>query len=396
MALSLAVSIACAMIFGKLCTVVKLPPLLGMLAAGMLLGSSGLSLIHPDLMQISPDLRTIALLIILLRAGFGIEKENLKKSGRSAFLLSTVPVLLEGAAVLILGYYLLGFTIAEAGMLGFIIAAVSPAVIVPAMLLLIEQRRGTSSGIPTMVLTAASVDDVLAVTLFSVFTGLYGGSQAGTVSAIFSVPISVATGILLGICAAYFLIFLFEHIPMRDTKKTLVILSLIILMPELESFFPVAALLGVMTLGFMLKQRYTGTASRLASKFSKIWVFAEMLLFVLIGAQVDISAAADAGWAGLLIICGGLAARSIGVMISTFRTQLGIRHRVFTAVAMTPKATVQAAIGAVPLSMGVPSGDIILALAVLSVLITAPAGSIGIRVLSRRWLAVSCRDCTDR
>lgn len=279
----------------------------------------------------------------------------------------------------------------EAGMLGFIIAAVSPAVVVPQMLDLIENSRGAKKGIPTLILTGASIDDVIAITLFSSFLGFYGGAQISILYSVLSVPLSIGLGLLFGVGIGFLLLFLFKKYHIRDTKKALMILSLAILMTSTEDFLkdiiPIASLLGVMALGYVLREKYWKVAERLSVKFNKIWVFAEIMLFVLVGAQVNIKVAVESGLIGLLIIAVGLLARSSGVLLSLRKTKLNIRERLFCVIAYVPKATVQAAIGGIPLATGVASGDIILAMAVLSIIITAPLGAIGIKAAGNHWLS---------
>jgi NhaP-type Na+/H+ or K+/H+ antiporter len=281
-------------------------------------------------------------------------------------------------------------SIIEAGILAFIIAAVSPAVVVPQMLKLINNKKGTNKGIPTLILTGASIDDVIAITIFSTFLGLYGGSQINIAKKILNVPIAILVGIILGIITALLLIFIFKKYHLRDTKKALIMLSAAILLTGLgdylENIIPIAALLGVMTIGFVLQERYNVLGTRLASKFNKIWVFAEIMLFVLVGAEVNIYLAIETGLIGFVIILVGLLARSVGVLISISNMSLNIKERFFCVIAYTPKATVQAAIGAVPLAAGVKSGELILAMAVLSIIITAPLGAVGIKLAGENWL----------
>ena len=391
MAYSLALIILMGLIFNRSFDKINLPGLLGMLLTGVLLGPYGLDMIHQDILNISPDLRKIALIVILIRAGLGIERETLKKVGIPAVKLSFIPGILEGSTILIISTYLLNISWIEAGMLGFIIAAVSPAVVVPQMLDLMDKNRGRRKGIPTLILTGASIDDVIAITIFSTFLGLYGGEKVNITGKIFSVPISIATGIILGLIVAFMLLYIFKKYHIRDTKKVLLILSAAILMTSIEDFLkdniPIAALLGIMVLGYILQERYKVLGKRLAVKFNKLWVFAEIMLFVLVGAEVNIHLALESGLIGLLIIFSGLIARGIGVLISTVGTNLNFKERLFSIIAYTPKATVQAAIGAVPLAAGVKSGDIILALAVLAIVITAPVGAAGIKYTGTHWLS---------
>jgi len=391
LALSLALIILFALLFGRFFDRLKLPALLGMLLIGILLGPYGFDLISQDILNISSDLRMIALIVILIRAGLGIEKKTLKKVGVPAVKLSFIPGLMEGAAVIIAAIYLLNFGFVEAGILAFIIAAVSPAVVVPQMLALIEQQRGAKKGIPTLVLTGASVDDVVAITIFSAFLSIYGGQQINVLRQVLNVPIAILLGIILGTGIALFLIYIFKKYHIRDTKKALLLLSFGIMMNSLEHFLegivPIATLLGIMVIGFVIQDRYSVLGKRLSSKFNKIWVFAELMLFVLIGAEVNIYLAFDSGLIGLIIIMIGLSARSMGVLISLTGTGLNLKEKGFCILAYTPKATVQAAIGAIPLAAGVASGELILALAVLSIVVTAPLGAAAIKKAGQYWLS---------
>lgn len=391
MALSLALIILFALLFGRFFDKLKLPALLGMLFIGILLGPYGFDLISQDILNISSDLRMIALIVILLRAGLGIEKETLKKVGVPAIRLSFIPGLMEGTAVIFAAIYFLNFEFIEAGILAFIIAAVSPAVVVPQMLDLITRKKGAKKGIPTLILTGASVDDVVAITIFSAFLSIYGGQQINILRQILNVPLAIFLGIILGTGIALFLIYIFKKYHIRDTKKALLLLSFGILMNSLEhlleGIIPIATLLGIMVIGFVIQERYTVLGKRLSSKFNKIWVFAELMLFVLIGAEVNIHLALESGLIGLVIIAVGLTARSLGVLISLSGTHLNLKERLFCVLAYTPKATVQAAIGAIPLAAGVASGELILALAVLSIVVTAPLGAIAIKKAGNSWLS---------
>ena len=391
MALSLALIILFALLFGRFFNKIKLPALLGMLLIGILLGPYGFDLISKDILNISSDLRMIALIVILIRAGLGIEKETLKKVGIPAVKLSFIPGLMEGAAVILAAIYLLKFSFVEAGILAFIIAAVSPAVVVPQMLALIDKKKGAKKGVPTLILTGASVDDVVAITIFSAFLSIYGGKQINIIRQILNVPIAIILGIMLGTAIALFLIYIFKKYHIRDTKKALLILSFSILMNSFEDLLngivPVATLLGIMVIGFVIQERYSTLGRRLSSKFNKIWIFAELMLFVLIGAEVNINLAFESGLIGIIIIIIGLSARSIGVLISLAGTHFNLKERAFCILAYTPKATVQAAIGAIPLAAGVASGELILALAVLSIIVTAPLGAVAIKIAGDHWLS---------
>ncbi|MFZ5969427.1 MAG: cation:proton antiporter [Bacillota bacterium] len=395
MVLSLGLIILLGLAFNRVFDKLKLPGLLGMLILGILMGPYVLDFISKDILRISSELRKLALIVILLRAGLGIKKETLNKVGIPALKMSCIPGLFEGFAIMFVSSYLLGITRIEAGMLGFIIAAVSPAVVVPSMLSFIHRKMGAAKGIPTLILAGASIDDVFAITLFSTFLGLYGGSSVNIARKILDIPISILLGILLGVVIAISIVMVFQNFHIRDTKKALIILGVAIVFTSLEDalkdIIPIASLLGVMTIGFIILEKYPKVANRLSEKFNKIWIFAELLLFVLVGAQVNIYVTADAGLMGLAIISIGLVARSIGVLISVARTDLNWKERFFCVFAYIPKATVQAAIGAVPLAAGVPSGDLILAISVLSIIITAPLGAIAIKITGEKWLTADTR-----
>lgn len=391
MALSLATIIILGLLQDKFFKRLGLPGLLGMLILGIIIGPYGIHIISDDMLRISSDLRRIALIIILLRAGLGIKKEMLNKVGISALKMSFIPGLLEGITIMFLASYVLEISKIESGMLAFIVAAVSPAVIVPQMLDFIQRKKGYAKAIPTLILAGASIDDVFAITLFTTFLGLYGGKNINIFTKMLEIPLSIILGILLGIGIGLILITLFKKYHIRDTKKTLILIGIAIIFTNVEdalkNIIPIASLVGVMTIGFILLEKYPKVANRLASKLNKVWVFAELLLFVLVGAQVNIYLALNSGMLGLLIIAVGLVARSIGVLISVTGTNFNWKEKLFCIIAYTPKATVQAAIGAVPLSAGVESGELILAIAVLSIIITAPLGAIGIKFSGKRWLS---------
>lgn len=393
LALSLAIIILLGLLFNRTFDRLNLPGLLGMLLLGIIIGPNGFGLISEEILLISPDLRKIALIIILLRAGLGISKKNIMKVGVPAVKMSCVPVILEGLAVAAAAHLLLNLPFIEAGILGFIIAAVSPAVIVPEMLKLMERGVGMAKGIPTLILAAASVDDVFAITLFTAFMNLYGGENINILRQIVDIPLSIVIGIAVGTVLALIILWLFKKYSMRDTKKVLILLGVAIVLVGIEDFIyrfvPLAALLGVMAMGFVLLEKSPDVAKRMSNKFNKIWIFAQLLLFVLVGGEVNIQVAIQSGLIGVLIIVIGLLARSIGVMISLIGTNLNLKEKLFCVISFIPKATVQAAIGAIPLLAGVPSGEIILALAVLAIIITAPIGALGIRFSSNKWLETS-------
>lgn len=373
MAASLAVILLLGLPARKIFEKLKLPGLIGMLVLGILIGPYGFNLLQEDMLKISGDLRGIALIIILLRAGFGIDKDDLKKIGITALKMSCIPGLIEGLFIAAASMYFLGFTFSQGGMLGFIIAAVSPAVVVPAMLGLTENNLGTKKGIPALILAGASVDDVFAITIFSAFLGLYSGSNINIGVQLLNIPVSIISGIFAGVIIGFVLIGIFNRYHIRDTKKVLLVLGFSILLNQLEVILKmklqIASLLGVMAIGFVIAEKSSNIGERLSDKFNKIWILAEVLLFVLVGALVDVNVALKAGITGIIIIFIGLTGRSIGVIISLAGTEYNWKERLFCVIAYIPKATVQAAMGAVPLSMGVESGDIILAVEVQSAFI---------------------------
>lgn len=390
MAWSLGIVILLGLGFNKLFEKLKLPGLLGMLIVGVMIGPYGMDLLHLDLINISADLRKIALVIILIRAGLGLNQKDLKRVGATALKMSCIPGLMEGFFIAFASVKFLDFTFIQGGILGFIIAAVSPAVVVPSMLKLMENNLGMKKGIPTLILAGASIDDVVAITIFSGFLGLYGGSNINIGMKLLNIPVSILLGIIIGVILGIILIKFFQRYHIRDTKKVLIIIGLSILFTELENILKtkieIASLLGVMTMGFIIVEKIPHVGKRLGAKFNKIWVFAEILLFVLVGAEVNVGVAIKAGKIGLFIILIGLVGRSIGVMISTLGTDLNWKERLFCVISYIPKATIQAAMGSVPLSLGVESGELILAIAVLSIVITAPLGAIGINLTAERLL----------
>lgn len=378
----MAVSIAELILLGLLADWVfrklRLPGLVGMLLLGILFGPFVLGWMAPDFMAVSSDLRLMALIVILLRAGLELSREVLSKVRIQTLLLSFVPGICEGAAVALLGPLFLPLTHLESALLGFILAAVSPAVVVPLMIRFIEERRGAKKGIPTMILGAASMDDVFAITIFSVLLGFYRGESVNLFRALGGIPVSILLAVAVGLGLGWFLYRLFERFNPRATKRTLIVIGISILLVRIQQMMaghvPFAALLAVMALGFMILEKREHMAHEISSKLGKIWIFASILLFTLVGAQVNIPVALDAGAAGLGLISCGLIARSAGVLLCLIGNPLNAGERLFTIVSYLPKATVQAAIGAVPLTLMLETGhdpaagNIILAVAVLSIL----------------------------
>ena len=392
MATSLAIIILLGILANTLFTKLKMPGLLGMLILGVILGPYGFNLLQPDILNASADFRKIALIIILLRAGFGVGVEDLKKVGKTAIKMSCIPGLIEGFFIAFASTKFLGFSFIQGGLLGFIIAAVSPAVVVPQMLNFIENKIGTKKGIPTLILAGASIDDVFAITIFTTFLGLYSGSHVNIGVKLLGIPVSIVLGIAAGASIGFIMVWAFRKYHIRDTKKLLLIVGTAIMLTTLENLLKnkveIAGLLGVMTIGFIILEKMPKVGKRLSAKLDKVWVFAEILLFVLVGAQVNINVAVNAGAMGIVVIFIGLIGRSIGVIISVLGTDFNWKERIFCVISYIPKATVQAAMGAIPLSMGVQSGDVILAIAVLSIIITAPLGAIAISTSSRSLLDV--------
>ena len=364
---------------------IRLPGLLGMLLTGMILGPYALNMLDGSILGISADLRQIALIIILTRAGLSLDIQDLKKVGRPAVLMCFVPACFEIMGMILLAPRLLGISVLDAAIMG----AVSPAVIVPKMLNLMEKGYGVKKSIPQLILAGASVDDVFVIVLFTAFTGL---AQGGTFSpaSILSIPVSIGTGIAAGGLAGILLALFFQKVHIRDSAKVVILLSISFLMIELENrlkgYVPFSGLLAVMSIGIALQKKRYEAAARLSVKYSKLWVAAEVLLFVLVGATVDISYALKAGAAAVILIFGVLIFRMAGVFLCLLGTDINRKERLFCMIAYMPKATVQAAIGGVPLAMGLGCGKIVLTVAVLAILITAPLGAFGVEQTYKRLL----------
>ncbi len=373
---------------GRITSRIGLPSVLGMILWGVVIGLAGEGSIPSSLDEISPFLKSLALIVILLRAGLGIRRNTLEKVGRVALMMSFLPCLFEGGALILLFHFFLDFSWMTAGVTAFLLAAVSPAVVVPSMLDMKDRGLGAAKDVPTIILAGASLDDVFAITLFSIFLGLAGGESVSPGLALLKIPLSIAGGIIPGILTGFFLTWYFRkhHEKIRATEKSLLLLGMAILLVDIGDWIHTAALLGVMTTGFILLERAEYVAHELAAKLNKAWVFAEIVLFVLIGISVDVRVALAAGLSGLLIILGGLVFRSLGVWLATIGSNLNHRERLFCVISYLPKATVQAAMGSVPLAAGLPEGKLILALAVLAIVFTAPMGLIGIRILGPKLL----------
>ncbi|MBU1144790.1 MAG: cation:proton antiporter [Firmicutes bacterium] len=379
MLLSLALILLVSLLLSSLFIKLHIPSLIAMIFTGIILGPYVLNLISPNLLSISADLREIALIVILLRAGLSLDLKDLKKVGRPAILLSFLPATIEILAIGFLAPIFFNINLIDALLMGSIVAAVSPAIVVPKMIHLIESRQGTNKSIPQMVLAGASIDDIYVIVLFTSFLQI---SQGGTIgfSTLLSLPISLLLGLIVGVSSGLLLIFIFKKFHIRDTVKVFIIFSFAFLLMFLEDsikeYVPFSGLLGIMALGGTILKQYPVLAKRLTVKFSKIWIGAEIMLFVLVGAIVDIRVLSNIGVLALLLILLSLCMRMIAVQIACIKTNLTLKEKIYVSFSYIPKATVQAAIGAIPLSLGLSSGNLILTVAVLSILFTAPLGAI--------------------
>lgn len=378
MLLSVALIVLLSLIFAYLFNLLKLPRMIGMLLAGILLGPYVLDLIDPSILNISAELRQISLIVILIRAGLSLDLNDLKKIGRPALLLSFIPALFEFIVIMVVAPLFFDITLIEAAIIGAIVAAVSPAIIVPRMIKLMERGYGKKKPIPQLILAGASIDDVFVIILF---TSLVQSYQTNTFSiqSILLIPVSLVLGIVLGVLIGVILVKLFKKYHMRDTIKVLIIFSMGFLMIALENSLKdvimISGLVSVMVLGGTILNQYQILAHRLVNKFEKIWVVAEIMLFVLVGAVLDISVIPGIGIFAIILVFIGLLGRMLGVMISLIKTKLNQKEKLFVGISYIPKATVQAAIGAIPLSLGFMSGQLMLSIAVLSIVITAPIGA---------------------
>ena len=389
MLLSISLILIMGMSLGHICQKLKLPSLLGMLLTGIILGPYVLNILDPNILAISGDLRKIALIIILTRAGLGLDLSALRKLGRPAILMCFLPATFELLAVLLLAPTLLDLSPLESLILGSVLAAVSPAVVVPRMVKLMDEGY---KGIPDLILAGASVDDVYVIVLFSTFIGMAQGQGANIMSFI-NIPISIFLGILIGLLLGYVLAFFFKNIHIRDTSKVLIILSisllLVVLEDSLTTSITFSSLISIMFIGVGLKKNREIVAKRLSIKYGKLWVGAEVFLFVLVGATVNINYLTHVGFKALLLIILALIFRMFGVFVCLLKTKLNKKEKLFAMLAYTPKATVQAAIGGIPLSLGLACGDIVLTVAVLAIILTAPLGAFAIDLTYKKLLKKS-------
>lgn len=398
MIISLAGLVIAGMLIAWLFKFIKIPELVGILILGIALGPFALNMLDPSLINIAGQLTSAALIVILLRAGFELSKDTLKKVGRPAILLSMVPAIFEATAIMFLSHYFLNFTLLEGAILGSVLGAVSPAVVVPLMIKFIDEKRGTKKGIPTLVLAGSSIDDVFVIVIYSILIGIYTGNNVNVAWELFSIPASVILGIGVGLLIGLVLYLIFDKFNPRATKRMLIILAISVFLVQAEhlmkDFLPFASLLAVMSIGFIILEKRGKYAHELSEKLSKLWILAEIVLFIMVGTEVNISVALKMGLIGAFIIFTALIFRSIGTWLSLLGTNLNKKEKLFIIISYIPKATVQAAIGGAPLAAmkaaGMTSlpGEQILAMAVLSILLTAPLGAWGITIYGKKVLEV--------
>ena len=386
MLLSISLILILGMFMGWICQKIKLPSLLGMLITGIVLGPYVLNLLDDSILGISAELRKIALIIILTRAGLGLDLSGLKKIGRPAVL---VPASFELIGMILLAPKLMGLTVLEAAIMGAVLAAVSPAVVVPRMVKLMDEGYGVNEGIPQLILAGASVDDVYVIVLFSTFVGMMQGEGASILKFV-NIPISIFLGIAIGLLIGVLLAYFFKKMHIRDTLKVLIILSisflLVVMEDKLSTPITFSALIAIMFIGIRLQKKRETVAKRLSVKYGKLWVAAEVFLFVLVGATVNIGYLGKVGVKALIVIIGALVFRMFGVFVCLLGTSLKRKERLFTMLAYTPKATVQAAIGGIPLALGFTCGDLVLTVAVLAIVLTAPLGAFAIDLSYKKLL----------
>ena len=389
MLLSISLILILGMFMGWICRKMKLPALLGMLITGIILGPYGLNLLDGSILGISAELRKIALIIILTRAGLGLDLSGLKKIGRPAVLMCFVPASFELIGMILLAPKLMGLTVLEAAIMGAVLAAVSPAVVVPRMVKLMDEGYGVNEGIPQLILAGASVDDVYVIVLFSTFVGMMQGEGASILKFV-NIPISIFLGIAIGLLIGVLLAYFFKKMHIRDTSKVLIILSisflLVVMEDKLSTTITFSALIAIMFIGIGLQKKRETVAKRLSVKYGKLWVAAEVFLFVLVGATVNIGYLGKVGVKALIVIIGALVFRMFGVFVCLLGTSLKRKERLFTMLAYTPKATVQAAIGGIPLALGFTCGDLVLTVAVLAIVLTAPLGAFAIDLSYKKLL----------
>lgn len=386
---SIAIILLLGYVSGWLFSKMKLPSLIGMILLGICIGPYALNVLDSSLLEISSSIRQVALVIILTRAGLSLNLEDLKRVGRPAILMCFVPACFEMLGIVLLGPLLFNISLVEALVIGTVVAAVSPAVIVPRMISLIDQGYGKEHSIPQLILAAASVDDIFVIVVFTVATSLALTNEVSMLRFV-EIPVSIILGILLGIVTGMLVVKFYQKVSMRKVVQVFVLLSISFLLLEVETLLkglvPVSGLLAIMATGMYIKQKDNAMAISLANPYSQLWSVGEVFLFVLVGACVNIQYAMNAGILVILLVCLSLVFRMVGVWVSLMKSPLTAKERVFCMIAYTPKATVQASIGAIPLSMGLACGELVLTVAVLSILLTAPFGALGIDALHKRLL----------
>lgn len=386
---SIAIILLLGFISGQIFTKMKLPSLIGMILVGILMSPYCLNLMDESILSISKDIRQIALVIILTRAGLSLNIKDLKRVGRPAFLMCFVPACIEIIGTLLIASVLFDITWIEALIIGSVMAAVSPAVIVPRMIRLIDEGYGKEHSIPQLILAGASVDDVFVIVLFTAFTGLASTGEISIMS-FTQIPISIVLGILFGFVVGWILLYILKNLKVQDTLKVVILLSVSFLILEVETLLkniiPISGLLAIMSMGIIMKQKDEEFSKKMSSKYNQLWSGAEIFLFVLVGVAVDVRYAFSAGIAVILLVIGALIFRMLGVFISLLNTKLTKNERIFCMLSYTPKATVQAAIGTIPLSMGLECGELVLTIAVMSILLTAPFGAICVDNLYQKLL----------
>jgi NhaP-type Na+/H+ or K+/H+ antiporter len=390
MLLSISLILIIGMSMGWICKKIKLPSLLGMLATGIVLGPYVLNLLDESILGISADLRKMALVIILTRAGLGLDLSGLKKIGRPALLMCFVPASFEIIGMILLAPKVMGLTLLEAAIMGAVLAAVSPAVVVPRMVKLMDEGYGVKEGIPQLILAGASVDDVYVIVLFSTFVGMMQGEGASMINFV-NIPISIFLGIAIGAFIGILLAYYFKKVHIRDTSKVLIILSisflLVVMEEQLTTTITFSALIAIMFIGIGLQRKREAVAKRLSIKYGKLWVASEVFLFVLVGATVNIGYLGKVGLKAFVVILGAIVFRMLGVFMCLLGTSMNRKERIFIMMAYTPKATVQAAIGGIPLALGFSCGDTILTVAVLAIVLTAPLGAFAIDLSYKKMLS---------
>ena len=395
MLMSLCAIMLSGLLLGWICKKIRFPSLFGMIIAGIIIGPYALNLVDQSVLDVSSDIRRIALIVILIRAGLKLDLSDLKKVGRPAVLMCFVPACFEIVGMVVLAPILLNISFLDAAIMGAVIGAVSPAVIVPRMIKLIDEGYGTDKGIPQMILAGASVDDVFVIVMFTTFTGLAQGGEV-SIMRFLNIPVSIVTGIIVGLIAGFLFVKWFSKINIRATVKAIIVLSVSFALWAFEDSFkmvPFASLIAIMAIGIGIKKWGAHYAKELSGKYNKMWAVAEIFLFVLVGASVAIDSAVSAGVSAIILVLGVLVFRMVGVFVCILGTKLSMKEKLFCMIAYTPKATVQAAIGGLPLAMGLPCGQMVLTVSVIAILLTAPLGAFGIDLTYQKFL--KCRKGGD-